>query len=126
MDVAARENTCVLFLSVPSLLSAGTKDGRNAILLRNLLSIAARKNLGLSMRIFHSSPKKIRDRLFSYFSEQAAIHGSTHFVIPLNRQQLADYLGAERTALSKELGKMKREGLIDYRRNEFWIHPKKI
>ncbi|HJA93784.1 MAG TPA: Crp/Fnr family transcriptional regulator [Candidatus Eisenbergiella merdipullorum] len=126
VDVAARENTCVLFLSVPSLLSAGTKDGRNAILLRNLLSIAARKNLGLSMRIFHSSPKKIRDRLFSYFSEQAAIHGSTHFVIPLNRQQLADYLGAERTALSKELGKMKREGLIDYRRNEFWIHPKKI
>lgn len=124
VDVAAREATSVLFINVPSLLSAGETDGKNTVLLRNLLSIASRKNLGLSMRIFHSSPKKIRDRLYSYFSEQAALHGSTHFRIPLDRQQLADYLGTERTALSKELGKMKKEGLIDYHRNEFRIYLK--
>lgn len=124
VDVIAREAVSILFLSIPFLLSASQEGERNVLLLRNLLSLAARKNLGLSMRIFHSSPKKIRDRLFSYFSEQAAIHGSSHFVIPLDRQQLADYLGVERTALSKELGRMKREGLIDYRRSEFRIFPK--
>ena len=125
VDAVTGEDASVLFLSVPSLLSAGAAGGRNAILLQNLLSITARKNLGLSMRIFHSSPKKIRDRLYSYFSEQAAVHGSTHFSIPLDRQQLADYLGTERTALSRELGRMKREGLIDFRKREFRIYPER-
>jgi CRP-like cAMP-binding protein len=45
-----------------------------------------------------------------------------HIQIPLDRQQLADYLGVERTALSKELGKMKREGLIDFKKNDFMIY----
>jgi CRP-like cAMP-binding protein len=74
------------------------------------------------MRIFHSSPKTIRGRLYSYFSEQVSRQNTMHIQIPLDRQQLADYLGVERTALSKELGKMKREGLIDFKKNDFMIY----
>ena len=71
------------------------------------------------MRIFHTSAKTIRDRLYSYFSEQVALQGSHSITIPFNRQELADYLSVERTALSKELGKMKKEGLLDYHKNTF-------
>lgn len=118
VDVVAREDTTVLFIHVPSLLSA--RGGSPVV--QNLLGIASRKNLRLSMRIFHSAPKKIRDRLYSYFSELITTQGSTEIRIPLDRQQLADYLGVERTALSKELGKMKREGLLDYHKNMFRIY----
>ncbi len=118
VDVVAREDTRVMFIHVPSLLSA--RGGSSVV--QNLLGIASRKNLRLSMRIFHSAPKKIRDRLYSYFSELVTTQGSTEIRIPLDRQQLADYLGVERTALSKELGKMKREGLLDYHKNIFRIY----
>ncbi len=121
VDVVAREDTTVLFIHVPSLLSAQAPHGGSPVV-QNLLGIASRKNLRLSMRIFHSAPKKIRDRLYSYFSELVTVQGSTEIRIPLDRQQLADYLGVERTALSKELGKMKREGLLDYHKNVFQIY----
>lgn len=81
--------------------------------------ISARKNLLLSRRILHTSSKKIRGRLLSYLSYQSELQGSHYIDIPLNRQQLADYLSLDRSALSKELGKMKQEGLLDYHRNSF-------
>lgn len=122
VDVIARENSVVLFINIPALFSSNTGHGGDPLLIRNLLGIASLKNLRLSMRIFHSSPKKIRARLYSFFSEQVTAQGSTHIRIPLDRQQLADYLGVERTALSKELGKMRREGLLDFHKNDFKIY----
>ena len=88
-------------------------------LVRNLLTIASGKNLALSRRIFHTSSKSIRGRLLSYLSFQAAQSGSREFDIPFNRQQLADYLSVDRSALSNELGKMQREGLLCVQRNHF-------
>lgn len=87
--------------------------------LQNLLKLTAQKNLGLSRRIFHTSPKTIRGRLLSYLSSQAAVHGSYAFAIPFDRQQLADYLCADRSALSAELGRMRDEGLLSFRKNRF-------
>ncbi|MDO5135461.1 MAG: Crp/Fnr family transcriptional regulator [Eubacteriales bacterium] len=124
VDVVAREAVTVLFIHVPGLFSRKKAVPDRSLLLNNLLGITAMKNVRLSMRIFHSSPKKIRDRLYSYFSEQAALQGSTHIRIALDRQQLADYLGVERTALSKELSKMQKEGLIQYHKNEFHLYVK--
>ena len=69
----------------------------------------------------HTASKRIRDRLLSYLSEQALLSGSNRFTIPFSRQQLADYLGTERSALSGELSKMRRDGLIDYRKNSFTL-----
>ena len=68
------------------------------------------------------APKAIRERLLSYLSEQAMENGGPHFTIPFSRQQLADYLGVDRSALSNELSKMQRDGLISCRKNEFTLN----
>lgn len=121
VDVKACEATQILFISVPALFSRGNSCGHGAKIIQNLLRVSSRKNLNLSMRIFHSASKTIRGRLVSYFSEQVSVQGTNHIKIPLDRQQLADYLGVERTALSKELGKMRDDGLLTFHRNEFHI-----
>lgn len=81
--------------------------------------VSARKNLSLSRRILHTSPKSIRARVISYLSDQAAREGSLEVTIPFNRQQLADYLEVDRSALSNELSKMQKEGLLTVNRNTF-------
>ncbi len=75
----------------------------------------------LSSRSFHTAPKTIRGRVMSYLNAVSMQKNAREFNIPFNRQQLADYLNLERTALSKELGKMKHDGLIDYHKNSFRI-----
>ena len=80
------------------------------------------KSLNLSSRMMHTAPKSIRDKLLSYLSEQAIVNSNTHFTIPFDRQQLADYLGVDRSALSNELSKMQKDGLISFKKNEFILH----
>lgn len=116
VNVVADEDTSILFLDIGRVLTTCT---HHSMLIQNLLLASARKNLGLSERIMHTSPKSIRGRLLSYFSAQAARQGSVNFSIPFNRQQLADYLEVDRSALSAELGKMKKEGLLDFWKNQF-------
>ena len=72
--------------------------------------------------MMHTAPKSMRDKLLSYLSEQAMINGSAHFTIPFDRQQLADYLGVDRSALSNELSKMQKDGLISFKKNDFTLH----
>ena len=90
-------------------------------LLRNLLTVSMRKNLSLSQRIFCTTPKTVRGRLLTYFSAQAARSGSLQFEIPFNRQQLADYLNVDRSAMSNELGKMQKDRMIEVDRKHFRI-----
>ena len=68
---------------------------------------------------FITSNKTIRNRVLAYLSYVSIQKKSTSFQIPFNRQQMADYLNVERSALSKELSKLKKEGLLDYNKNEF-------
>ena len=111
VNVVADEDTDILFLDIGRVLTTCRSTcTHHSMLIRNLLLASARKNLGLSERIMHTSPKSIRG-LISFFSAQAARQGSRSFSIPFNRQQLADYLEVDRSALSAELGKMKKEGL---------------
>lgn len=120
VTVTAAEKTEILFLNVGKILRVCTNAcSFHARLIRNLLTLSAQKNLNLSRRIFHTSAKSIRGRLLSYLSWQAVKQGSREFDIPFNRQQLADYLGVDRSAMSAELGKMKREGLIQVDRSHF-------
>ena len=79
----------------------------------------AHKNMNLSRRIFYTSPKTIRGKLLSYLSAQAIRRGSNTFTIPFNRQELADYLGVDRSALSNELSKMQKEGILETHRSKF-------
>lgn len=111
--VTAAEDTVVLWLRIRKLLSAsGCACAFHTRLLSNLLTVCAEKNLRLSRRIQHTTPKTIRARLISYFSEMAQNAGSRAFSLPLNRQQLADYLGVDRSALCRELSRMQSDGLI--------------
>ena len=123
VDAVAAEETSVLFLDLQSALD-NSQAGQSWYpkLQKNLLLISAQKNLTLSGRIFCTTSKTIRGRLLTYLSEQAAKSGDNVFHIPFDRQQLADYLNVERSALSKELGRMKKEGLIDYRKNHFKLN----
>ncbi|MBO5640655.1 MAG: Crp/Fnr family transcriptional regulator [Oscillospiraceae bacterium] len=122
VDVVAAEKCEVLFLNLDKLLTT-CQSGcafHNRII-HNLIRISAGKNLALSERMMHTAPKSIRERLLSYLSEQAVEHGSAHFTIPFSRQQLADYLGVDRSALSNELSKMQRDGLLSFRKSEFTL-----
>ena len=108
VDVAAAEPCEILWLDlVPMLQQQNTAASWYPKFLHNLLLLSMQKNLALSQRIRCTTPKSARGRLLTYLSAQAVRAGSTHFSIPFDRQQLADYLNLDRSALSKELGKMR-------------------
>lgn len=120
VDVVANENSRIVFMRIGCVHSLlGYKGGWSSKFITNLLQICAQKNLILSGRSFHTSPKTIRGRVMSYLNSEYLHFGSTEFDIPFDRQQLADYLNLDRTALSKELGKMSEDGLIEFSRNHF-------
>ena len=122
VDVVAAEGTQVLFLNVERVLRVCSHTcAHHSKLIRNLLLLSAQKNLNLSRKIFYTSSKTIRGRLLSYLSYQARRNGTPSFTIPFNRQQLADYLNVERSALSNELSKMQRDGLLVVERNRFTL-----
>lgn len=112
--VVAAEAAEVVFLDAQALL-------RQPALARNLALLLAWKNLQLSRRMRCTAPRTIRRRLMTYLSEQAAQHGSRSFTVPFNRQELADYLEVDRSALSAEIGKMCREGLLHAQRRAFTL-----
>ena len=121
INVVANENCEILFISVPKLFGTCSAYKAQTRLIQNLIIISAQKNLHLSKRSLHTSSKTIRGRLLSYFSQLISEQGSNKVVSPFDRQQLADYLNLDRSALSKELGKMKKDGLIEYHKNTFEI-----
>ena len=123
VNVVACEETCVLFLNTTQLLTTCTSAcSHHNKIIRNLLEVSAEKNLSLSRRIFHTSAKTIRGRLMSYLSYQSMQEKKYSFTIPFNRQQFADYLGVDRSALSNELSKMQNDGLIVYNKNHFSVN----
>ncbi len=126
VDVVATEPSRVLFLDVGKMLDPCQPScPRHSRLIQNLLTVMASKNLVLTRKMTHIAPKSIRERLLSYLSFQALQRGSHDFEIPFNRQQLADYLSVERSALSNELSKMRRDGLIEFYKSHFTLLTQK-
>lgn len=122
VDAVAAEDCTVLLLSTRVLSDARVSPAVRDTLLRNLLAVSMRKSLSLSQRIFCTTPKTVRGRLLTYFSAQAAKAGGLEFDVPFNRQQMADYLNLDRSALSKELCKMRDEGLLEFEKNHFRLN----
>lgn len=89
-----------------------------------LLGLMARKNLMLNRKIDHLSQRTTRAKVLSYLSDQAEAAGSSSFTIPLDRQELADYLSVDRSALSAQLGQLRREGVLDFSRSRFTLLQK--
>lgn len=122
VDAVAAEDCTVLLLRTRVLSDARVSPAVRDTLLRNLLAVSMRKSLSLSQRIFCTTPKTVRGRLLTYFSAQAAKAGGLEFDVPFNRQQMADYLNLDRSALSKELCKMRDEGLLEFEKNHFRLN----
>ena len=88
-------------------------------LIGNMVRIIANKNRDLMRKVEVVSKRTIREKVLTYLSIQAQIQGARYFEIPLGRVELAEYLCVDRSALTRELAKMKEDGLIDYDRNSF-------
>ncbi|PKM74417.1 MAG: Crp/Fnr family transcriptional regulator [Firmicutes bacterium HGW-Firmicutes-16] len=88
-------------------------------LIRNLMNIIARKNVTLTQKIEFTSKRTTREKLLSYLSSEAQKAKSNSFSIPFSRQELADYLSVDRSAMSAELGRLKDDGVLDFRKNQF-------
>lgn len=120
VNAVAVQKSEILFLNAACLLqTCPTACPYHTRLIQNLLAVTSRKSLALSRRILHTSQRSIREKLLSYLSYEAKLQGTRSLRIPLNRQQLADYLSVDRSALSAEMSRMKRDGLIDYEHNRF-------
>ncbi len=123
-DVCARaaEPCVVLWLDFQRFLLHRSLDpAHKAALIANMLAVLAEKDLLLSRRIGHLSKRSTREKLLSYLFEQSQLCGSRSFVIPFDRQALADYLCVDRSAMSAALSRLREEGLIEYHRSRFTL-----
>ena len=120
VDVRASEDSVIVMFSARGFeaMQAASPELYTKMV-SSMLTISLRKNMILSGRSFHTSPKTIRGRVMAYLSSISLRKGKPEFDIPFDRQQLADYLNVERTALSKELRKMSNDGLIEFDRSHF-------
>lgn len=116
--VYASEAAEVLWISLKKLF--GTSDDEFAgILQKRFTAMLASRTLTMNNRIQVLSRISIRDKLLTYFNQMSQAAGSLIFQVPINREDMATYMGTNRSALSRELAKMKQEGLIDYYKNTF-------
>jgi len=121
-DVVATEDSTLMLLNVSKMLTvcaAGCPFHKQVT--HNLFAILAEKNKKLMQKMSLLSQRSTREKLLSYLSNEAQRQGSSSFSIPFNRQQLADFLCVDRSAMSNELSRMHREGLISYERNRFTL-----
>ena len=88
-------------------------------LIENMVKVIAGKNRDLMRKVEVISKRTIREKLLAYLSLQAQTQDSPYFDIPLGRAELAEYLCVDRSALTRELAKMREEGILDFDRNSF-------
>lgn len=122
VTVQAASRGEVLFLSAGKMVSCCDRGcGFHVRLTRNLLTLMAAKNKMLTENMRHLARRTTREKLLSYLSSQALRAGKAEFDIPLDRQQLADLLAVDRSAMSATLGKLRDEGVLEFRKNHFHL-----
>ncbi len=120
VSVTADEDSEILWLNVRQILNVCPNAcAHHARIIQNLLSDLAKNNLRTNEKLTHISRRTTRDKLLSYLSAEAQRQGKSMFSIPFDRQQLADYLSVERSAMSAEISKMQKQGLLNVNRNVF-------
>lgn len=122
VDVVSAKNSKVVFFEINKILNlcSNVCTYHNSII-KNLLTISSVKCLNLSKKILITTPKTIREKLLSYLSYVSKSMNSTTFDIPYNRQELADYLNVDRSALSYEISKMQKENFFTNTKNHFQL-----
>lgn len=120
IDAITVEDTLILILSYEKCTSmCQNACTRHKVLINNLFQILSKENIELIQKIENVSQKTIRDKILTYLSNEAQKNHSNRFSIKFNRQDLADYLNVDRSAMSFELSKLQKEGLIKYNKNQF-------
>ena len=120
--VEASQNCKILFLDLKNFSINSEKNSEEIIkFLTNIFKISLKKNILFTEKLEHISKKSVREKIISYLSTEAQKNKTNSFLIKFDRQELADYLFVERSALSRELSSMKKEGLIDYKKNHFTL-----
>ena len=121
-DVVAIEDSTVLFFDVKRILTVCSSACRfHSLVVQNLFFAISEKNRSLIQKLGHMSKRTTRDKLMSYLSDEAKRQHCGTFEIPFNRQQLADFLSVDRSAMSNELCKMRDEGLLVFEKNKFTL-----
>ncbi len=119
-DVIAVEDSSVFSFDVKRVISTCSSACRfHTMVVQNLFFAISEKNRTLVQKLDYLSRRTTREKLISYLSEEAKRQNSPQITIPFNRQQLADYLSVDRSAMSNELGKMRDEGLLEFEKNRF-------
>ncbi|MBQ7330866.1 MAG: Crp/Fnr family transcriptional regulator [Oscillospiraceae bacterium] len=122
VSVVAAEDTEIMLLNMHRLLqTCPSACAHHNKLIRNLVSVMARKVLNLNNKITHMGKRNTRQKILSYLSTESMKQGKLSFDIPYDRQQLADYLCVERAAMSVELSKLQKEGYLKTNRNHFQL-----
>lgn len=121
-DVIAEEDSVVIFFDAKRILTTCSAACRfHSMVVQNLFYAISEKNRKLIQKIGHMSKRSTRAKLLSYLSDEAKRNNNSHFTIPFSRQQLADFLCVDRSAMSNELCKMRNEGLLQFDKNEFTL-----
>lgn len=121
-DVIAEEDSAVIFFDVRRILTVCSTACRfHSMVIQNLFFAISEKNRKLVQKIGHMAKRSTRAKLLSYLSEETKRQNSSHFTIPFTRQQLADFLCVDRSAMSNELCKMRDEGLLQFDKNQFTL-----
>ena len=121
-DVVALEDSAVFFFDAKRVITTCSSACRfHSMVVRNLFYAVSEKNRSLVQKLDHISRRTTREKLISYLSEEAKRQNRADISIPFNRQQLADYLSVDRSAMSNELCRMRDEGLLKFERNRFWL-----
>ena len=119
-DVAAITDSTVIFFDLKKIIgtcSSACPFHTKAV--QNLFFTISEKNRKLVQKMGHISKRSTREKLLSFLSDEAKKRNSSDFTIPFNRQQLADFLSVDRSAMSKELCKLRDEGLLEFDKNSF-------
>lgn len=121
VSVIAAADCKILMLDCNEIISNQSPCKFHNLIINNFLKIVAGKNILLNERAEILAKRTTRAKVMAYLSSVAKKRNSSQFDIPFDRQGLADFLCVERSAMCAELGKMKREGIIDFNKNHFII-----
>ncbi len=120
VSIAADEDSTCLLIDCRRITASCTNACVfHSRMIYNLLRLVANKNLVFDQKIEVTSKRSTREKLMTYLMTQAKLHGSDCFTIPYDRQALADYLEVDRSGLSSEISKLRKEGKLECEKSTF-------
>lgn len=122
VSAQALETTTIVLFSFENLIHPATLNSPfHSQLVANMMTILAEKSVVLNTKIRHLACRTTKEKILSFLSSQASKAKNPSFSIPFSRQEMADYLCVDRSALSAELSRMQKQGILTYNKNQFTL-----